>query len=88
MFKRTGWAKTGLRLCLYENEPVVRFSYEVHSLTIHPRFDCHFLYPNTEKVRQSLLSVVDNGVDMLHSPLFQILHLLLDSRYYTSGTLD
>ena len=71
--KRTGWAITVLRLSLYENETVVRSINEFLYLMTLPHLDGHFRDPNTGKLKQSFVFVVDNGVDMLRSPLVQML---------------
>ena len=71
--KRTGQAITVLRLSLYENETVFRSFNELLFLMTLPHLDGHFRDPNTGKLKQSFVFVVDNGVDMPRSPLVQML---------------
>ena len=71
--KRTGKAVTVLRLSHYENETVFRSVNELLFLMTLPHLDSHFRDPNTGKLKQNFVFVVDNGVDMPRSPLVQML---------------
>ena len=71
--KRTGKAVTVLRLSHYENETVFRSVNEFLSLMTLPHLDSYFRDPNTGKLKQNLVFVVDNGVDMPRNPLVQML---------------
>ena len=79
--KWTGRAITVLRLSLYENETVFRSINELLYLMMLPHLDGHFRDPNTGKLKQSFVFVVDNGVDMPRSPLVQMLLVRL-LRYF------
>ena len=76
--KRIGRAITVIRLSLYENETVFRSINEILYLMTLPQLDYYFRDPNTRKLKQSFVFVVDNGVDMRRSPLvkMQLVRLL------------
>lgn len=65
--RKTGHAITVLRPSLYENETVFWSINELLFLMTLPRLDKHFCDPNTGKVKQSFVFIVDNGVDMPQS---------------------
>ena len=71
--KRTGKAATVLRLSYYENETVFRAINELLYLMTLPQLDYYFRNPNTGKLKEYFVFVVDNGVDMPRSPLVQML---------------
>lgn len=71
--KRTGRAITVLRLSRYENETVFWSINELLFLMTLPHLDKHFCDPNTGKLKQSFVFVVENGVDMPRNPLVQML---------------
>ena len=75
--KRTGKAVTVFRLSHYENETVFRSVNELLFLMTLPHLDSHFRDPNTGKLKQNFVFVVDNSVDMPRSPLVQMLLVCL-----------
>ena len=71
--KRSGKAVTLLNLSHYEPETAIRSVNELLYLMTLPALDRFFPNPNTGKLKEIIVSVVDNGVDMPRSPMVMML---------------
>ena len=71
--KRSGKAVTLLNLSHYEPETAIRSVNELLYLMTLPALDRFFRNPNTGKLKEIIVSVVDNGVDMPRSPMIMML---------------
>ena len=71
--KRSGTAATVLNLSYYEPETAIRSVNELLYLMTLPSLDSFFRNPLTGRLKDVLVSVVDNGVEMPRSPIVKML---------------
>jgi hypothetical protein len=71
--KRSGKAATLLNLSYYEPETAIRSVNELLYLMTLPSLDSFFRNPSTGRLKDVLVSVVDNGVGMPRSPIVKML---------------
>ena len=71
--KRSGKAVTLLNLSHYEPETAIRSVNALLYLMTLPALDHFFRNPSTGKLKEIIVSVVDNGVDMPRSPMVMML---------------
>ena len=71
--KRSGTAATLLNLSYYELETAIRSVNELLYLMTLPSLDSFFHNPLTGRLKDVLISVVDNGIEMPRSPIVKML---------------
>ena len=71
--KRTGRALTLLNLSQYEPETIYRSINEFLFMITLPELDSCFRNPETGRMKENLVSIVDNGIEKPRSPLVKML---------------